>query len=395
VTASQPLNSKYVAASARAPSVHAHRITVLMVSTSYPTDASDWKGIFIRHMAGSLARRSDIQLTLWSPPGELPECVSSSTTSEEAIWLNRLMEAGGISHLMRSGGWRTMAAPFRLLSMLRACYRRQPATELYHINWLQCALPLPRDGKPALITVLGNDLKLLRIPLMGHLMRRAFRGRRVTLCPNAEWMEEPLRRVFEGSAAIVPVTFGIDPRWYHIRRRLSGVPKWLVVTRLTDEKLGPLFEWSEPLFNGQPRELHLFGPMQEDIQVPPWVHYHGPASADSLSSEWFPQAHGLITLSRHAEGRPQVMLEAMAAGLPIIASDMPAHASLVEHGRTGSLCRSPADYDHALKTLEEASLNLSYGTAAHSLALRTNGTWDDCAARYAAIYHKLLEPGDA
>jgi hypothetical protein len=375
--------------------VHAHRISVLMVSTSYPKDASDWKGIFIRHMADSLARRNDIKLALWSPPGELPERVASSTTGEEAAWLNSLMEAGGISHLMRSGGWRTMAAPLRLLSMLRACYRRQPASDLYHINWLQCALPLPRDGKPALITVLGNDLKLLRLPLMGSLMRRAFRGRSVTLCPNAEWMEDPLRKIFKGSANIVPISFGIDPRWYAIQRHLSTMPRWLVVTRLTADKLGPLFEWSEPLFNDQPRELHLFGPMQEDIQIPHWVHYHGPASAESLSSEWFPQAYGLITLSKHAEGRPQVMLEAMAAGLPIVASDMPAHASLVEPGGTGALCTSPADYECALKALEDASLNLRYGDAARSFALRTNGTWDDCAARYAAIYHKLLEPSHA
>ena len=37
---------------------------VLMVSTSYPRDAADWHGIFIRHLAAALARRADIQLDL-------------------------------------------------------------------------------------------------------------------------------------------------------------------------------------------------------------------------------------------------------------------------------------------------------------------------------------------
>jgi len=51
--------------------------------------------------------------------------------------------------------------------------------------------------------------------------------------------------------------------------------------------------------------------------------YHGPVSPDNLWGKWFPLCSGLITLSHHDEGKPQVMIEAMVAGLPVIASDMP------------------------------------------------------------------------
>src|SRR3546814_20018551 len=61
------------------------------------------------------------------------------------------------------------------------------------------------------------------------------------------------------------------------------------------------------------RSLHLYGPMEEEVELPGWVHYHGPASPRLLADEVFPAARGLITLSQHAEGRPQVLLEAMAA----------------------------------------------------------------------------------
>ena len=43
--------------------------------------------------------------------------------------------------------------------------------------------------------------------------------------------------------------------------------------------------------------------MQESADLPDWVNYHGPASPGTLCREWFPSAHGLITLSQHAEGR--------------------------------------------------------------------------------------------
>jgi hypothetical protein len=365
---------------------------VLLLSTSYPRDASDWRGIFMRHLVGALARTPNIQLSVWAPPGELPQAASAVTTSNESDWLAKLMAAGGISHLMRNGGIRTKLAPLKLLYMIDSIYRRHFEVDLYHVNWLQCALPLPDNGKPVLITVLGNDLKLLRLPMMRWFLRRVMRRRKVAICPNGEWMQEPLLTAFGDVAEVVPVSFGIDPCWYAIKRRCEeGQPHcWLAVTRLTANKLGSLFDWSEDFFREGSRELHLFGPMQEGMEVPEWVHYHGSATPEQLANEWFPKACGLITLSRHAEGRPQVMLEAMAAGLPIIASSMPAHANIVFDGETGRLCDSIDNYGAALLELEDPITNRRLGDAAQRWVAREIGTWDDCANRYAQIYCGLL-----
>jgi hypothetical protein len=360
-----------------------------MTATSYPADAGDWRGVFIRHLAGAIGRREDVSLRLWAPPGELPPQVAYAALSDEAEWLDALMKAGGVSHLMRARGWRGAATPLTLLRMLRGAYRRERQTDLYHLNWLQTALPLPRDGKPAVISVLGNDLNLLRLPMMRKFLRRKMRGRRVALCPNAEWMVPVLDSAFGDVATVVPISFGIDDRWYAIERRPTPTPNWIAVTRLTRNKLGPLFDWSEALFRNQARELHLFGPMQENIRVPDWIRYHGAATPDALATQWFPQAQGLITLSTHAEGRPQTMLEAMASGLPIVASDMPAHASVVEHGVTGMLCNDPASYADAVSRLEDPTLQASVSTEARAWAKRSFGTWDDAASRYASVYAAL------
>lgn len=366
---------------------------VLLLSTSYPGNASDWRGVFIRHMVGALARVPDTQVSVWAPPGDLPRNVSGVAVAQESAWLAQLMAAGGISHLMRAGGVRALLAPVKLLRMIAAIYRRHSEADIYHVNWLQCALPLPADGKPALITVLGNDMKLLRLPLMSWFLRRAMRGRRVAICPNADWMQEPLQATFGDVADVVPVSFGIDPCWYAVeRKRIEQAPAhWLVVTRLTADKLGPLFEWSRDFFCKGTSELHLFGPMQEEVDIPDWVHYHGAATPQQLAEDWFPGASGLITLSRHAEGRPQVMLEAMAAGLPIIASRMPAHATIVQDGHTGLLCDSPEQFREALLRLQDTDTNLRFGMAARKWAAEEVGTWDDCAQRYSRIYKQLLE----
>lgn len=367
-------------------------LRLLMVSTSYPADLADWRGVFMRHLADALARRDDLRLSLWAPPGETHPAIRAAATAAESAWLRALMQAGGIAHLLRSGGARRVTAPLALVRKLRRVYRRAaPDTDLYHVNWLQNALPLPAHGKPALIAVLGTDMQLLRLPLMRGLLRRVCRHRRVIICPNASWMMTPLTAAFGDLAQIRMVPFGIDPHWYALERRFQhgDAARWLVVSRLTRDKIGPLFEWCEPHFRNTARQLHLFGPMQETLSLPGWVHYHGPATPDQLQNEWFPSAQGLITLSRHAEGRPQVMLEAMAAGLPIIASRLPAHEDLLLHQRTGWLCESPAALGPALATLEDAATNQRIGAAARTWVREAIGTWDDCAARYSALYRQL------
>ena len=364
---------------------------ILLISTSFPSDRQDWRGIFIRHLTDALARRPDLQLRLWVPPGEHHADARPSLHGDDETWLRRLMEDGGIAHLLRRRTLLGLIRSASLLQRLRRTYRRSDA-DLYHINWLQNALPLPNDGRPALITVLGSDMSLLRIPGMRRMVRRVVRQRNAVLCPNADWMVEPLTRDFGTVTRIEPVPFGIDAGWYEMQREplTSGPSVWLVVSRLTKNKLGTLFSWCEPYFRNGKRELHLLGPMQEQMTLPNWVHQHGPVSGDALRQDWFPRAHGLVTLSQHAEGRPQVMLEAMAAGLPIIASRLSAHEDLLRHRDTGWLCGQAADVGDALAALEDPETNTSMGLRAREWAGREVGTWDDCAARYVKLYEDLI-----
>lgn len=375
------------------PPASCSKRNVLMVSTSYPADLTDWRGLFIRHLADALARRADTKLALWAPPGEIHPNAVAATTAIEAVWLSELTQSGGIAHLLRKGGLRGLLRAGELLRHLHRLYRRSKSADVLHINWLQNALPLPHNGQPALITVLGTDMQLLRLPLMRPLLRHALRGHPTAICPNAEWMVPVLRQAFGDIAEIRFVPFGIDPGWFAIdrTRQLAEPHRWLAVTRLTRAKLGPLFEWCEPLFAGGQRELHLFGPMQEELELPSWVHFHGPAAPAHLMNEWFPKACGLITLSRHAEGRPQVMLEAMAAGLPIIASRLPAHENIVFPGETGSICDTPQDVACALAHFELPETNIRAGERARQWVRDEIGTWDDCADRYAALYSQLMD----
>ncbi len=362
-----------------------------MTSTSYPGSLQDWRGRFIANLVAALARREEIALSLWAPPGELPDSVVSTSTQDDARWLTRLSYQGGIAHLLRCRRVLAAGAVIQLLGRLRRTYRHQHV-DVCHVNWLQNALPLWGTRTPALITVLGSDFGLLRLPGMKALVRAVLRQRRAILAPNADWMRNELVRVFGDLAEIRTIAFGVDDPWFAVvRPPQTGVRHWLAITRLTQNKIGDLFNWGQGLF-GTERQLHLFGPMQEKIELPCWVQYHGSTHPEELLQTWFPAACGLVTLSRHDEGRPQVMLEAMAAGLPVIASDLAAHRDIVLHQKTGWIAATRDDLREGLGWLEEPTHNLETGEAARAWIRNSIGTWDDCAGRYAAAYRQLLEP---
>ena len=361
-----------------------------MVSTSFPRDAADWQGRFIYDMARHVAARRGLALSLWAPPGELPSRVHAAATQSESDWLAGMALRGGIAQILRRERLSGLITASRLMAQQWVAYRRL-RPDLFHVNWLQNAVALGRTATPALITVLGSDLGLMRLPGMRTALRTVLSVRRAMLAPNAEWMVGPLRKAFGDIARIEAVPFGVAPEWFGVERSPAAASKdWLVVSRVTRGKIGDLLGWGEGLF-GETRQLHLFGPMQESVALPPWVRYHGPTYPEALREEWFPRATGLLTLSRHDEGRPQVLIEAMAAGLPVIGSAIAAHADLIRHGETGWLAADRAALANALTAVEAPESAARVGLAARRFVKENFGTWEDCARRYGDAYRMLME----
>lgn len=362
-----------------------------MASTSWPHDVNDWRGRFIFDLHQALTRTGEVALSLWAPPGIAPANGKTATTAAEAAWLHAMSQRGGITHLLRTRPFSGLLHACGILSRLRDAAGRV-APDIYHVNWLQLALGLPDDDRPAFVSVLGSDFGLLRLPGMTTLLRRVFARRPTVLAPNAEWMLEPLRKRFADIAGIEAHPFGVHAEWFDVNRRpmTAGTQDWLVVSRVTRNKLGDLPAWGEGLFDGT-RRLHLLGPAQEIIGLPAWIRYHGPTAPQALRDNHFPQAAGLLTLSRHDEGRPQILIEAMAAGLPVIASRISGHADLIRHGETGWLVDSREELILALEQAENPEMGAQIGAQAQAWIRERIGTWDDCARRCLQAYHDLLE----
>lgn len=92
------------------------------------------------------------------------------------------------------------------------------------------------------------------------------------------------------------------------------------------------------------------------------------------------------------EGLPNAVLEAMAAGLPIVATSVEGSSELLTDGQTGRLVapRSSSDLQEALEwMLRNPAVAQQWGQAAQVQA-KTNWTWDAICEHYACLYRSLL-----
>ena len=99
--------------------------------------------------------------------------------------------------------------------------------------------------------------------------------------------------------------------------------------------------------------------------------------------------------SRIPEGRALVFLEAMAAGLPIVATKSGGTPEIVADGQSGVLIEGndPQMFAAAMRSLlSDAALRRRMGVRARELAEREHG-WDAVARRYLDVYASCCAGG--
>lgn len=127
-------------------------------------------------------------------------------------------------------------------------------------------------------------------------------------------------------------------------------------------------------------EFHFIGPIPASLRfIRPDVFYHGPIHDSEVIKQRLDACDVLICPS-FAEGMPTVVLEAMARGLAIIATDVGATASWVDHGN-GILLKKPSVASVRLAILTLAGLgDDDLFTLQRASAAKAQGyTWQNVA----------------
>ena len=101
----------------------------------------------------------------------------------------------------------------------------------------------------------------------------------------------------------------------------------------------------------------------------------------------------LAVLPSLSEGMSNVLLESMAAGLPVVATNVGGNPELVQNGKTGFLvpARDPAALSNAIiRILEQPELGLCFGAAGYQ-RVSTHFSLSTTVRRTEELYSSLLE----
>ncbi|HSS52651.1 MAG TPA: glycosyltransferase [Thermoanaerobaculia bacterium] len=401
-------------------------LDLLFLTQTYPRFPGDTSGPFIRDLALGLMRRGD-RVTVLTPhasglaPGWDDDGVEVLTfryapERAEVLGYGRSLEA---DEKVKGGAAR--AALLYALGAWRALRRlRSRRFDLVHAHWivpngLVAAVHGGLKGVPLAIGLHGSDVFLAEKPGVRSLARWALsRSRLLTGCSpelvgrvRALGFPEERSRVIPYGVDVA--TFSPDPARRQLWRQRLGIPEaaplLLGVGRMATKKGFQVLIEILPALLAEHPELRVAlaggGDLLEGFQAATqaWsdrVFFPGSVLRDTLPDLY--RAADLFVLPAmhdakgNVDGLPNVILEAMASGLPVVASGISGIPLAVEDGRTGRLVPErdgPALLGAIWRLLADPAAARHLGEQGRRKA-ESELTWDVVAGRYRDGYQEAI-----
>ena len=389
-----------------------------ILTTSYPRSPDDYAGRFVAELAGYFANTGDAVSVLAPAPAQSEHAnvaVQPLTYSFGAPKL--LFGAGAPDNLLgraslgeRASAWAQV--PAFVARLAASCHQQAKAWDAVLSHWLlPCGVVAARAarGLPHLAIAHSSDVHLLtRLPGRAVLMR-ALSHSRSALVLTSESLREPLARAVARvdrrsarwieTAVVQRMGLLLPPALPRRPPRASGKKLQLLALG----RLVPI-KGVDRLLDALPGldvELTLVGdgPEREALErrarrLGIDAHFVGvklgPQKWQALRDADALIAPSLLLPDGRFDTAPVVPLEAMAAGLPVVASEVGGARELIDDGKTGLLV--PAGNVGALRAsigrlLDDASLCRRLGQAARQRA--TAYDWSIVGARLREILVEL------
>jgi len=384
---------------------------LIVLASTYPRWPDDHEPSFVHALACRLTDRFEVLAVVPHARGakrfEVLDGVNVHRYRYASDALETLVNDGGIVTNLQRSPWKLLLVPGFVLMQWFAARRYARPGSVVHAHWIVPQGLIARLlGRPFLITSHGADLFALRSS--GALAaKRAAAAAASCLAVVSEAMLEPARELRpDGTILVRPM--GVDMRT--LFTPAGGATRdekhLLFVGRLVEKKgLDVLLRALPHVIKEHPlTRLTVVGhgPLEGDMKalatelgVADRVHFTGPVPHKRLP-DLYRKASIFVAPFREArsgdrEGLGLVLVEALACGCPVIASDIPATRDVLA-GVPGVRTTQPEDVASLAGALISA-LRDEFGaireTAAARAMLLDRFDWDAVAAGYGDLLEKV------
>ena len=330
-----------------------------MLSTSFPVNQDSISGIFILRLIESFG--SDIEITVLTP--SFSNYTESRFTGNYSInffryaprsWEKIAHQPGGIPVAVKNNPFLFFLLPVFFFSMFISCLRLARDADLIHANWSITGVIAGLTGLlvdvPVVTTLRGADVQRASSTFIDRCFVKfcLMLNKNVVAVSNAICVVVSRLCPYYAEKLLV-ISNGVSHAFLKKGARRSG----RTTSRLRLVTIGSLI----------PRKgidiiIHAISKINNDIDIELKIIGDGPKKnilkqlVQNLGLEKTVRFSGnlphtevpeclaesdILILSSYSEGRPNVVLEAMATGLPVIASDIDGVRELIRDGENGLL----------------------------------------------------------
>ena len=390
-------------------------VRLLGISTSFPLRSNSSAGVFVKRLYEHLP--GHWQVSVVCPDDDIGTL--DGAAAEQTIRLcparyapRRLQvlaqKSGGLAAAVAAAPWRLALIPPMLMALALRALAEGRRADLLHANWAICGaiavLAGRLLGRPVVTTLRGDDVTRADASLFDRLLLKIAVGGSVAVICVSSSMAAQLRARFPARSEAIHVCLnGVSSELLEVERAPStpGLLRVAAVGSLIHRKgLDVLIRGVSAAAHrarirvrvaGAGPELIKLRSLTNELGLEHQVEFIGEIPPDAIPG--FLAAADVLVLASRSEGRPNAVIEALASGLPVICTDLPGVAGLLEHGVNG--WRIPVnDCDALASALDDAfqcpdKLKHFGMTARQRMAEQRSG-WADTGACYDAVFQAAI-----
>jgi|GEM_PF-352069 glycosyltransferase involved in cell wall biosynthesis len=393
-------------------------MTISFLTTSFPRYEGDYAGNFILKIACGIAKLG-AQVEIVAPdtqdasPLSLPPEISLTRFKYFFPRSAQKVAYGtGIANRLKQKRWSLFQIPFLFLAFIIATLRSSRKSQVLHAFWslagiVSVVVSLIKP-KPIVITLWGSDIFFLKTPILSTIFKSILERADVIICENQHFKNQ-LTKLSNNNIFVIPN--GIDLEQFKPRDKLSA----RATLKLPENKLIILSTGSLTKNKGHKYLIHALSDLLQtrddihlcivgsgeeheslayeikELNLDRKIDLVGSVSNEMIAT-WLNAADIFVLPSLH-EGTPNSLLEAMATGLPSVASATGGIPEIIDDGSNGFLV-TPANSKEIKAKLsqliESSELRDRLGTQARLKLESDFGSWEVQAKQLHGIYQELL-----
>jgi glycosyltransferase involved in cell wall biosynthesis len=379
-----------------------------MVTTSFPVGANRASGIFIKRLADNLSDAVELKV--------LTPCASESYQTPASFkihcfryapskWQKIAHGPGGVIIALKTSPWLILLLPSFLLAMFYYVIKNGRDSDVIHANWsitgVMAGLAGFFIGKPVITTLRGSDVRSVKRSLLSRfIVRQVFRFNRFVVTVSDAIAQELYELVPEEREKIHSIPNGVGDNLLNVRR--SKQKDKLIITTIGNliplKDVGTIIRAFERIDGnvqlriiGDGIERPVLETLSRDLGVRDRVVFLGVVDPAEVEREL--AMADVFVLGSHSEGRPNVVLEAMAAGCAVVSTDLPGVRELLDSDISGCTF-SPGDVaalsEHLRRLISSQSERIRLGKNARKRIIEKGLSWGACGEKYIRLYQRVL-----